>query len=33
MNPLVDILAQFGDRALRNSGKTHGLHQIIDFTG
>ena len=32
-DPLVDILAQLRDRALRDAAQPHGLHQIVDASG
>ena len=33
VHPLVDVLAQLGDRALGDAGHAHGLHQIVDPAG
>lgn len=29
-DPLVDVLAWFGDGGLREAGQTHGLHEVIE---
>jgi len=33
IDPLVDVLAQLGDLALRDAGQAHRLHQLVDAAG
>jgi hypothetical protein len=33
MHPVVDVLAQLGNRALADAAQAHGLHQVIHLAG